>query len=193
MNRSEKRVSGIFRTSSQQINVQIVKTSMPDTFEEFVQEQYHQKQDLRILPAEFFIMTPSSPTRRRERSSFKRVAYSKLKESFNVKEKAKAQKILYEEDQDLPEASENVKVMTSMSRSSYIKISYNRDVVVILLIRKREQLDTYSVKSEDIASACAIFQLLSESRKKDYLIEAERYLNLENEHFIGQSAGRFQR
>jgi hypothetical protein len=111
---------------------------MSNTFEEFVQEQYHQKQDFRILLAEFFIMTSSFLIKRREHSSFKRVIYSKLKELFNVKEKVKAQKILHEENQNLLEVSENVKIITSISKSSYIKISYNRDVVVILLIKKRE-------------------------------------------------------
>jgi hypothetical protein len=193
MNRSKKRVSEISRTSFQQINVQIVETLMSDTFEEFVQEQYHQKQDLRILLAEFFIMISSSSIKRREHSSFKRVIYSKLEESFNVKEKVKAQKILHEENQNLLEVSKNVKAMTSMSRSSYTKISYNRDVVVILLIRKREQLNTYSMKFENIVSICVIFQLFSENKKENYLIEVERYLNLENEHFIKQSADRFQR
>jgi hypothetical protein len=103
-----------------------------------MQEQYHQKQDFRILLAEFFIMISSFLIKRRERSSFKRVTYSKLEESFNVKKKIKAQKILHEENQNLLEVSENVKVIMSMSKSSYTKISYNRDVVVILLIRKRE-------------------------------------------------------
>jgi hypothetical protein len=49
------------------------------------------------------------------------------------------------------------------------------------------------MKFKNIVSAYVIFQLLFENRKKNYLIEVERYLNLENEHFIKQSADRFQR
>lgn len=181
----KRRFSRLSRTSSQG-KISIEKTPMSDFFEKFVQENLFRIMLLLDLANMAFSLMSSI---RRQRSPQKKSFFQKVGGSF--KGKARAYEEQYEKDQKLADAAKITKM--SNLRSSYIKISYNRDAVIILLIRKRGQLNSFSVDFEDIASTEVIFQLLFESRKKNYLVEIDKYLNSLNFHFIDQIEGRFQR
>jgi hypothetical protein len=84
-------------------------------------------------------------------------------------------------------------INTKINKAIYNKLSYNRDTMIILLIRKREVLNQFlEIHFENIASVRAIYQLLFESRKKICHIQIENVLNSKSVSFIEQSNRYYQ-
>jgi hypothetical protein len=186
-----KRRSRVSRTSSQDILPVKNKTLMSGEFDEFMHEKDLEHRDRDQISVTFILlsklfMISSFSIRRR----FSRRIFSKNEESSTIKDKQRENlETDHHQDQELSKAS-NEKLITDvdLSQSLYSKVSYNRNAIVILLIKSREALSEYSdIQFENIAAFVAIFQLLSKKRKKNYITQAKRYLNSVSSHFIDQS------
>jgi hypothetical protein len=168
---------------------------MSSEFEEFIHEDSQRREyrvsnrvSDRVSKESTLLLMMTSSFSSRRRSS--RRLFSEREEFSNLKKKQKKD-FSSNQDQDLSKSS-NEELLIDVD--FYSKISYNRDVVVILLIKSRKDLDLYSrIQSENVTTAFAIYQLLFERRKKNYVNEAKRYLNSKNSHFIDQSLDRFRR
>jgi hypothetical protein len=99
----------------------------------------------------------------RRTSSIKKTYLDQTNSSTNREKKREIQNAIEDSDEELI-------FEVNLNRTLYIKVSYNRNVVIILLIRKRQKVDLYLIESKNIASTKVIFQLLFENRKKNYLI-----------------------
>jgi hypothetical protein len=174
--------------TSTQVSVQLLdKILMPGGFEDSVleQEQPRPKNHISAAPP---LMAPSPS--KRQPSPGKR--HQSPERPWVQMEKGEASK-----DKERPREDEDFEndllTNTEINRAAYSKSSYNRDAVVILLIRKRGALNQFpGIHSEDIASVRAIYQLLSESRKKTCHIQVEDVLNPKSASFIGQSNRYYQ-
>jgi hypothetical protein len=83
----------------------------------------------------------------------------------------------------------------SKNRATYNKTSYNRDVVVILLIvnKKKYNLSIFQQKftSKVVAIVRSLYNLMSDSKKTQYLAQAQKFLNFQTSDYINQSLSYF--
>jgi hypothetical protein len=83
----------------------------------------------------------------------------------------------------------------SKNRATYNKTSYNRDVVAILLIvsKKKYNLSIFQQKftSKVVAIVKSLYNLMSNSKKTQYLAQVQKFLNSQTSDYINQSLSYF--
>jgi hypothetical protein len=107
--------------------------------------------------------------------------------SENFKKKQKTKMNLLKEVVESNNRSEN--------RATYNKTSYNRDVVAILLIvsKKKYNLSIFQQEftSKVVAIVRSLYNLMSNSKKTQYLAQAQKFLNSRTFDYINQSLSYF--